>query len=226
MTACSGRLLSTECFHRLISPDLFRPPDSALPLLHQARFVALVSPLALVLPYRGFFTTRVSLQSPGPLVPQIPRVHESVWSLTRGSPPTRVGLDAALLARSSRWPCRSSRRCSGCRSRRLRRCRHRSPRRSPRRSSCSLLPLPLLQISPLLWVQVPSSVSSSVFLLALALALAADLAVALAVDLAVDLLVCLLARSCPCPCCRSRRRSGRRPRRRSLLLYSLVTTNL
>ena len=173
MTACSGRLLSTECFDRLVSPDLFRPPDSALPLLHQARFVALVSPLALVLPYRGFFTTRVSLQSPGPLVPQIPRVHESVWSLTRGSPPTRVGLDAALLARSSRWPCRSSRRwsgcrsrrwsgcrsrrCSGCRSRRCSGCRSRrcsgcrSPRRSPRLSSCSLLPLPLLQISPSLW---------------------------------------------------------------------------
>lgn len=36
-----------------------------------------------------FLTTRMSLQFPGPLVPlvpQIPRVHESVWSLMRGSP--------------------------------------------------------------------------------------------------------------------------------------------
>ena len=48
-------------------------------------------------------------------------------------------------------------------------------------------PLLWVQVSPMFWVQVPSSVSSSVFLLALALALAADLAVALAVDLAVDL---------------------------------------
>ena len=34
-----------------------------------------------------FLTTRMSLQFSGPLVPQIPRVHESVWSLMRGSPP-------------------------------------------------------------------------------------------------------------------------------------------
>ena len=113
-------MLPQACFTRIVSSSRLRSSLTPSRSLRRSRLA-----LALVLPYRGFFTTRVSLQFPGPLVPQIPRVHESVWSLTRGSPPTRVGLDAALLARSSRWPCRSSRRCSGCRSRRCSGCRSR-----------------------------------------------------------------------------------------------------
>ena len=166
-------MLPQACFTRIVSSSRLRSSLTPSSSLRRSRLA-----LALVLPYRGFFTTRVSLQFPGPLVPQIPRVHESVWSLTRGSPPTRVGLDAALLARSSRWPCRSSRRCSGCRSRRCSGCRSRrcsgcrsrrcsgcrSPRRSPRLSSCSLLPLPLLQISTSLWPQTSPSISSALLL--------------------------------------------------------------